>query len=145
MAGGKIERLNFADTDPNSDMAEVCRRLQGATDRLRQQEEEKTAAKAAVAMPADAPSHPPGADMAPAPSQDQHSGGQNSDAAAPKAEQTPNHAAPDTCQESKELAAMLQKARGCALATVRRDRAAAVRVLVVDEPERFGREQRPLG
>ena len=56
MAGGKIERLNFAETGPSSDVGQVCTRLQKAKDVLRQQQEQRAAAqRAAAATAAEAP------------------------------------------------------------------------------------------
>ena len=51
MAGGKIERLNFAETDPSSDVGQVCTRLQKAKNVLRQQQEQRAAAAAAAEAP----------------------------------------------------------------------------------------------
>ena len=128
MAAGKIAHLDFQETDPTSDLAQVCARLKTAMGVLRQQQEQESAAKAAAKAAASAPpaavtdgaadasSHAkdtPG--VAPAPSQDQHSGGQNSGAAeaqAPEAEQTPAVvAAPAASQEQADMEAILQQAR----------------------------------
>ena len=72
VADGRIERLNFPETDPSSDWAEVCARLQKATDALKQRQQDE---EAAVASPGVADASP-GVAPAPAPSQDhgQHGG-----------------------------------------------------------------------
>ena len=83
VADGRIERLNFPETDPSSDWAEVCARLQKATNALKQRhqqgerepaavEADAAAAAAAAGAVGDlAPSHAsPGVAPAPAPSQD---------------------------------------------------------------------------
>ena len=123
VAAGKIERLDFQETDPTSDFAQVCARLKTAMDVLRQQQEREAAAAAAASAPpaaamdgaADASSHAKDAPgVAPAPSQDQNSGGQNSGAAeaqAPEAEQIPVDAAPAASQELAAMEAILQQAR----------------------------------
>ena len=99
VAAGKVERLAFQETEPASDFAQICTRLQTATDVLRQQQEQEAAAAAAAGAPpaaatdgaADASSHAKDAPgVAPAPSQDQHSGGQNSGAAEAKAPEAPD-------------------------------------------------------
>ena len=91
--------------------------MKKATDALKQQQEQRAEAQRAAAGEgaADASSHTKDAPgVAPAPSQDQHSGGQNSGAAeakAPEAGQIPVDAAPAASQELAEMEAILQQAR----------------------------------
>ena len=126
LANGQVQRLDFRETDPTSDLAQVCARLQTATDLLRKKQEEEAAAAAAAAAAsappaaavdgaADVSSHAADAPgVAPAPSQGQQSGGQNSGAAeaqAPEAKQIPDQKAPAVSPELAAMQAILQEAR----------------------------------
>ena len=130
VAAGKIERLDFLETDPTSDLAQICARLQTATDLLRQRQLEQASATAAAAAAAAAALAPPAAatdgaadasshaedapGVAPASSQGQRSGDQNSGATgatAPEAGQLPADATPAASQELAAMEAILQQAR----------------------------------
>ena len=142
VAAGKIENLDFQETDPTSDLAQVCARLGNAMEVLRQQQEQEAAKdRAAAAAAAASSSGPAGSaaassshaqnalDAAPAPSQDQ---GSQSYGAAEAAEAQAPHAAAESQTQGQEQKAAEQAPAAEAPAQSQEQREAAEKQAAMD-------------